>query len=119
MSLFSSEGNDSHDSQTNELLLRELANWGKKPTSAEFQQRCHASDIHTLHTFHQSHESCFLKFLCLRVELHKRRVLEQSELQQERRYEDLGQKKVALDRTFEGVKAQLLVRIIVTVPSSV
>lgn len=75
------EGNDDHDSQISGLLLRELANWGKKPTSAEFQQR---------------------------VELHKRRVLEQSELQQERRYEDLRQKKVALDRTFERVKAQLL-----------
>lgn len=39
-------------------------------------------------------------------------------LEQERRYEDLRQKKVALDRTFERVKAQLLVRvrIFATVP---
>lgn len=47
MSTFSSEGNDGHDSQINGLLLRELANWGKKPTSAEFQQRCRTAAIHT------------------------------------------------------------------------
>lgn len=53
-----------------------------------------------------------MNFLSLRVELHKRKVLEQSELEQEKRYEDLRQKKVALDQTFERVKAQLLVGIL-------
>lgn len=76
-------GNGDHDrtSHISELLLRELANWAKKPNSAKFQQR---------------------------VEQHKRKVLEQSELEQERRYEDLRQKKVALDETLDCVKAQLL-----------
>lgn len=74
-----------------------------------------------LHTSnpHFTHKSRSLKFLSLRVELHKRKVLEQSELEQERRYEDLRQKKVALDRTLQRVKAQLLVRTLFAVPSSV
>lgn len=50
-------------------------------------------------------------FHFVRVELHKRKVLEQSELEQETRYEELRQKKVALDQTFERIKTQLLVRI--------
>ncbi|XP_028261940.1 ellis-van Creveld syndrome protein isoform X2 [Parambassis ranga] len=68
-------------SQLNRALLRELVNWGKKPASAEFQQR---------------------------VELYKRKVLEQCELDQEMIYEELGQKKVAQDQIMERMKAQLL-----------
>lgn len=67
---------------------------------------------------HLTRKSWILKFLTLRVELHKRKVLEQSALEEERRYEDLRQKKVALDQTFERVKAQLLVRIFAAIPSS-
>ncbi|XP_044036963.1 ellis-van Creveld syndrome protein [Siniperca chuatsi] len=70
-----------NSSQLNRSLLRELVNWGKKPTSAEFQQR---------------------------VELHKRRVLEQCDLEQEMIYEELRRKKVAQDQTMERIKAQLL-----------
>uniref|UniRef100_A0A3B5AS55 EvC ciliary complex subunit 1 n=1 Tax=Stegastes partitus TaxID=144197 RepID=A0A3B5AS55_9TELE len=62
-------------------LLRELVNWGKKPASAEFQQR---------------------------VELHKRKVLEQCELDQDTIYEELRQKKVTQDQTMEKIKGQLL-----------
>ncbi|KAM6947008.1 evC complex member EVC [Lycodopsis pacificus] len=68
-------------SQLSRSLLRELVNWGKKPTSAEFQQR---------------------------VELHKGRVLEQCDLDQEVIYEELRQKKVAQDQNMERIKAQLL-----------
>ncbi|XP_054473422.1 evC complex member EVC [Anoplopoma fimbria] len=68
-------------SQLSRSLLRELVNWGKKPTSAEFQQR---------------------------VELHKGRVLEQSDLDQEMIYEELRQRKVAQDQNMERIKAQLL-----------
>ncbi|XP_029989475.1 ellis-van Creveld syndrome protein [Sphaeramia orbicularis] len=68
-------------SQLNRALLRELVNWSKKPTSAEFQQR---------------------------VELHKRRVLEQCDLEQATVYEELKQKKVAHDQTMERIKEQLL-----------
>ncbi|XP_076604117.1 evC complex member EVC [Chaetodon auriga] len=77
------EENEKGDSssQLNRSLLRELANWGKKPTSAEFQQR---------------------------VELHKRKVLEQYDLEQEMIYADLRLKKVAQDQTMERIKAQLL-----------
>lgn len=48
-------------------------------------------------------------FHFVRVELHKRKVLEQSELEQEARYKELRQKKVAQDQTFERIKTQLLV----------
>uniref|UniRef100_UPI0037E842EA evC complex member EVC n=1 Tax=Semicossyphus pulcher TaxID=241346 RepID=UPI0037E842EA len=77
------ESNEKEESssQLNRSLLRELVNWGKKPTSAEFQQR---------------------------VELHKRKVLEQCELEQEMMYEELRRKKVAEDQTVERIKAQLL-----------
>ncbi|XP_073324485.1 evC complex member EVC [Pagrus major] len=77
------EENERHESssQLNRSLLRELMNWGKKPTSAEFQQR---------------------------VELHKRKVLEQCELEQEMIYEELRRKKVVQDRDMEMSKAQLL-----------
>uniref|UniRef100_A0A3Q1EFI9 EvC ciliary complex subunit 1 n=1 Tax=Acanthochromis polyacanthus TaxID=80966 RepID=A0A3Q1EFI9_9TELE len=68
-------------SQLNKALLRELVNWGKKPASAEFQQR---------------------------VELHKRKVLEQCELDQETIYEELKRKKTAQDQTMETIKGQLL-----------
>lgn len=52
--------------------------------------------------------------LCFRVELFKRKVLEQCELDQEMIYEELGQKKVAQDQIMERMKAQLLV-IMITV----
>nr|XP_046240304.1 ellis-van Creveld syndrome protein isoform X2 [Scatophagus argus] len=75
------EENEERESQLNRSLLRELMNWGKKPTSAEFQQR---------------------------VELHKRKVLEQCDQEQETIYEELRRKKVAQDQTVERIKAQLL-----------
>ncbi|TMS18888.1 Ellis-van Creveld syndrome protein-like protein [Larimichthys crocea] len=65
----------------NRSLLRELVNWSKKPTSAEFQQR---------------------------VELHKRKVLEQCDQEQEMIYEELRRKKVAQDQTMDRIKAQLM-----------
>ncbi|TKS70880.1 Ellis-van Creveld syndrome protein -like protein [Collichthys lucidus] len=68
-------------SQLNRSLLRELVNWSKKPTSAEFQQR---------------------------VELHKRKVLEQCDQEQEMIYEELKRKKVAQDQTMDRIKAQLM-----------
>ncbi|XP_037346801.2 evC complex member EVC isoform X1 [Pungitius pungitius] len=68
-------------SQLSRSLLKELVNWGKKPTSAEFQQR---------------------------VEFHKRRVLAQCDLDQEMIYEELRRKKVAQDQNTESIKAQLL-----------
>ncbi|KAM4588766.1 evC complex member EVC [Odontesthes bonariensis] len=70
-----------HSAPLSRALLRELVNWGKKPASAEFQQR---------------------------VELNKRKVLEQSELDQERMYEELRQKKVAQDQAMEMIKTQLM-----------
>ncbi|XP_029358357.1 ellis-van Creveld syndrome protein [Echeneis naucrates] len=68
-------------SQLKRALQRELVNWGKKPTSAEFQQR---------------------------VELHKRRVLELCDLEQEMIYTELQRKKVVQDQTVEKIKMQLL-----------
>ncbi|XP_033990988.1 ellis-van Creveld syndrome protein [Trematomus bernacchii] len=68
-------------SQLSRSLLRELVNWGKKPTSAEFQQR---------------------------VELHKRKVLEQCDLDQEMIYEELRRKKVAQDQNMEKIKMQIM-----------
>lgn len=47
--------------------------------------------------------------MCVRVELHKRRVLEQCDLDQEMIYEELRRKKVVQDVTMERIKAQLLV----------
>uniref|UniRef100_A0A3P8S101 EvC ciliary complex subunit 1 n=1 Tax=Amphiprion percula TaxID=161767 RepID=A0A3P8S101_AMPPE len=73
--------NHDSSSQLNKALLRELVNWAKKPASAEFQQR---------------------------VELHKRKVLEQCELDQETIYEELKQKKTAQDQTMETIKGQLV-----------
>ncbi|XP_076005642.1 evC complex member EVC isoform X2 [Genypterus blacodes] len=67
-------------SQLNKALLRELLNWGRKPTSAEFQQR---------------------------VELHKRKVLEQSDVEQEAISEALRKRKEAQDRFMDRVKGQL------------
>ncbi|XP_056242391.1 evC complex member EVC [Seriola aureovittata] len=66
--------------QLKRALQRELVNWGKKPTSAEFQQR---------------------------VEVHKRKVLELCDLEQETIYEELRRKKVAQDQTMERIKMQL------------
>ncbi|KAM9759637.1 evC complex member EVC isoform 1-T1 [Menidia menidia] len=70
-----------HSAQLSRTLLRELVNWGKKPASAEFQQR---------------------------VELNKRKVLEQSEVDRGQIYEELRQKKVAQDQTMERIKTQLM-----------
>ncbi|XP_030585487.1 ellis-van Creveld syndrome protein isoform X2 [Archocentrus centrarchus] len=67
--------------ENSRALLRELMNWGKKPGSAEFQQR---------------------------VELHKRKVLEQYDLDQEMSYEQLRQKKIAQDQTMQRLKKQLV-----------
>ncbi|CAI5688389.1 unnamed protein product [Oreochromis niloticus] len=67
--------------ESSRALLRELMNWSKKPGSAEFQQR---------------------------VELHKRKVLEQYDLDQESTYEQLNQKKIAQDQTMQRVKEELL-----------
>ncbi|XP_034022936.1 ellis-van Creveld syndrome protein isoform X2 [Thalassophryne amazonica] len=67
--------------ELNKVLLRELVKWGKKPVSAEFQQR---------------------------VALQKRRVLEHCDLEQKTRYEELRNKKVTLDQTLDRVKVQLL-----------
>ncbi|XP_069567404.1 evC complex member EVC [Brachyistius frenatus] len=77
------EGTEMQDSssQLTRALLRELVNWGKKPASAEFQQR---------------------------VELHKRKVLERCVLDQEMMYEELRQKKVAENQTMEKINGQLL-----------
>lgn len=44
-----------------------------------------------------------------RVENHKRRVLEQCDLEQEMIFEELRKKKVAQGQTMERIKAQLLV----------
>ncbi|XP_077582558.1 evC complex member EVC [Stigmatopora nigra] len=70
----------SSSSELNKALLKELENWGKKPTSTKFQQR---------------------------VELHKRKLLEQCDLEQERMYEDLRQRKVVQDQTLKRINAQL------------
>lgn len=93
-------------------------NLSKKPTSAEFQQRYNNRGRHrlsalhtvTLHTFNENNLCCFFVFSFVRVELHKRKLLEQCDLEQEMIYEELRQKKVAQDQTMERVKAQLLVR---------
>nr|XP_061814634.1 evC complex member EVC-like [Nerophis lumbriciformis] len=71
---------DSSSSQLKKALLRELENWGRKPTSAKFQQR---------------------------VELHKRKLLEQCDLEQEMVCEELRQRKVAQDQTLERIDGQL------------
>ncbi|XP_067360372.1 evC complex member EVC [Channa argus] len=67
--------------QLNRALHKELMNWGKKPTSAEFQQR---------------------------VEFHKKKVLEQHDLDQEMIYEELRQRKVDQDQIIERIKGELL-----------
>ncbi|XP_056886026.1 evC complex member EVC-like isoform X1 [Takifugu flavidus] len=79
---WSSKSQDEHDQHGQHTsLLRELLNWSKKPTSAEFQHR---------------------------VENHKRKVLEQCDLEQETIFEELRKKKVAQGQTMERIKAQLL-----------
>lgn len=44
-----------------------------------------------------------------RVENHKRKVLEQCDLEQEIRFEEMRKKKVAQGETMERIKTQLLV----------
>ncbi|MEQ2261964.1 hypothetical protein XENORESO_018862 [Xenotaenia resolanae] len=68
-------------SQLRKALLRELVNWGGRPASAEFQQR---------------------------VVVNKKKLLEQSDLEQEMMYENLRKKKVTLDQTMERIKTQLM-----------
>ncbi|XP_029948182.1 ellis-van Creveld syndrome protein [Salarias fasciatus] len=75
-----SEKQDS-SSQLSRALLRELVNWGKKPASAEFQQR---------------------------VELHKRKVLDQCDLDQKMIYEELSRRKAAQDEVMERIKEDSL-----------
>lgn len=48
-------------------------------------------------------------FMITRVENHKRKVLEQCDLEQETIFEELRKKKVAQGQTMERIKAQLLV----------
>ncbi|XP_054641831.1 evC complex member EVC isoform X2 [Dunckerocampus dactyliophorus] len=67
-------------SELNKALLRELENWEKKPNSAKFQQR---------------------------VELHKRKLLEQCDLEPEVVCKELRQRKVAQDQTLEWINGQL------------
>ncbi|CAB1354191.1 unnamed protein product [Coregonus sp. 'balchen'] len=67
-------------SQMNKALLKELANWGRKPMSTEFHQR---------------------------VELQKKRMLEQYELEQEVACETLRRRKLAQEQTMERIKGQL------------
>ncbi|XP_061687715.1 evC complex member EVC [Syngnathoides biaculeatus] len=71
---------DSSNSQLNRGLLRELENWGRKPSSSKFQQR---------------------------VELHKRKLLEQCDLDQEMICEELRRRKVAQDQTLERMNGQV------------
>ncbi|XP_056294234.1 evC complex member EVC isoform X2 [Pseudoliparis swirei] len=66
--------------QLSSALLRELENWGKKPASAEFQQR---------------------------VALHRGRALERCDGDQEATYEQLRQRKVSQDRNAERSGARL------------
>uniref|UniRef100_A0A672HVQ5 EvC ciliary complex subunit 1 n=1 Tax=Salarias fasciatus TaxID=181472 RepID=A0A672HVQ5_SALFA len=80
---FPSEVSEKQDSssQLSRALLRELVNWGKKPASAEFQQR---------------------------VELHKRKVLDQCDLDQKMIYEELSRRKAAQDEVMERIKEDSL-----------
>ncbi|XP_051931742.1 evC complex member EVC isoform X2 [Hippocampus zosterae] len=71
---------DSSGNQLNKALLRELDNWGRKPASAKLQQR---------------------------VEFHKRKILEQCNLEQEMKCEDLRRRKVAQDQDFERINVRL------------
>ncbi|XP_077429434.1 evC complex member EVC [Vanacampus margaritifer] len=71
---------DSSSSQLNKALLRELENWGRKPNSAKFQQR---------------------------VELHKRKLLEWCDLEQQMMCEELSRRKVAQDQNLERINRQL------------
>ncbi|XP_023841311.1 evC complex member EVC isoform X2 [Salvelinus sp. IW2-2015] len=67
-------------SQMNKAILKELANWGRKPMSTEFHQR---------------------------VELQKKRMLEQYDLEQEVACETLRRRKLAQEQTMERIKGQL------------
>ncbi|XP_010879089.2 ellis-van Creveld syndrome protein isoform X1 [Esox lucius] len=66
--------------QMNKDLLKELANWERKPMSSEFHQR---------------------------VELQKKRMLEQYDLEQEVACETLRRRKLAQEQTMEIFKRQL------------
>uniref|UniRef100_A0A8C6SLY5 Uncharacterized protein n=1 Tax=Neogobius melanostomus TaxID=47308 RepID=A0A8C6SLY5_9GOBI len=71
------------DDCTQTSLFRELQNWSRKPRSAEFQQR---------------------------VEQHKRRLLFQTDREQQRLWEELRRRKVTRDIGLDKVKDQLMVR---------
>ncbi|XP_017278268.1 ellis-van Creveld syndrome protein [Kryptolebias marmoratus] len=83
LSNLNQETNERQDcsSQLSRTLMRELENWGRKPSSAEFQQR---------------------------VELNKKKVLEQTDLDQELMNEELRRRKVALDQAVERIKTELM-----------
>lgn len=51
----------------------------------------------------------FLIIIIARVENHKRQLLEQCDLEQDIRFEELRKKKVAQGHTMESIKTQLLV----------
>ncbi|XP_061147154.1 evC complex member EVC [Syngnathus typhle] len=70
----------SSSSRLNKALIRELENWGRKPTSAKFQQR---------------------------VEVHKRKLLEHCDLEQEMMCEELRRRKVAQTQTLERINGLL------------
>ncbi|XP_024125412.1 ellis-van Creveld syndrome protein isoform X2 [Oryzias melastigma] len=74
-------GRQEGSSQLRRDMLRELEIWGKKPASAEFQQR---------------------------VELNKRKLLEQSDVDQEMLFQVIRQKKVALEERIDMIKTQLM-----------
>nr|XP_057911288.1 evC complex member EVC isoform X2 [Doryrhamphus excisus] len=71
---------NSKSGELNKALLGELENWSRKPNSAKFQQR---------------------------VELHKRKVLEQWDLELDVVCQELRQRKVAQDQTLAGINGQL------------
>lgn len=60
----------------------------------------------------------FSVFLYIRVDLHKRKVLEQCDLEQEMIYKELKQKKVIQDQTMESIKGQLLVSMLLFIYTS-
>uniref|UniRef100_A0A8C5E854 Ellis-van Creveld syndrome protein n=1 Tax=Gouania willdenowi TaxID=441366 RepID=A0A8C5E854_GOUWI len=83
--LMQDESNSNQSKTTS--LMKELVNWSKKPASAEFQQR---------------------------VELYKKKVLEQCNLDQKGKHEELMQRKAAEDQTMMRIKEESLVSVELT-----
>ncbi|KAM9813847.1 evC complex member EVC [Neosynchiropus ocellatus] len=75
------KGASESSSQSSKVLLRELANWGRKPGSAEFQHR---------------------------VEAHKRKMLERFDREEEETFVQLGRRRVAAGQKTEQLNDQLL-----------